>query len=587
MSYREARLQPHYPPPSPTKALDPIETRIEQNRRVKLPRPPRDAPSYSPARSTHKSHDKEPPVPLACLFTPSSSLSSGTGKQTVEKRKLLKNKAMASVFERQESSDNDDDVAEEDSRMVPVVENGMAEPQQQPRERRARDDDDESSSSSPSSRSPSPQHHRPLPPPPEQQPPNTIPPMETVLYNLHCKCCHFALRKTNRWWRCRLEELLLIWSVCGFVALMQLHITFLHIVPRTCLPTIPNLALHNVETTHLILIDNDHHEDNSRGSFATSRPWRVAMPDDEFCADANKSSCTARRPLDESEPTNNIYFTYSKHPGWFLRQQHQRLHGGTNHNDRNAANNSSSSSSSSSSASQQPPHQPEQYVYISKQDVQCFGEPFMQTLVFSLLTPDTVMINWLIGAFGRESGYVYNPRSGKEIALHDIHHHYPHGRHHHHTTTTTTTTTGHNRRRHHWFDYIWSSYHGDLLRWITRKISIVAKTTFLFFVTTTLVSFTLRETQGRMLHFTHHLLQHVRSNRPVVNLVVKHVAENVVFVPIMVGIIFFLTEFYRDDKLLAFLVLTLLWICESFAVVRYVLFGIHHGRQGGLWNVWC
>jgi hypothetical protein len=325
------------------------------------------------------------------------------------------------------------------------------------------------------------------------------------------------------------------------------------------------------------------------------------MPDaggEERAEADNRRSTAQRRPLDNSDDptttTNNVYFTYSKHPGWFLRQQHQRLHGTNNNNDRNGVDDSLSSSSSSSASQQvlqEPPQ--EQYVYISKQDVQCFGEPFMQTLVFSLLTPDTVMINWLIGAFGRD-GYVYNPRSGKEIALHDIQHH-QHGRRHHqhHHHHTTTITTGHDRRRSHqshynWFDYIWSSYHGDFLRWIARKISIVAKTTFLFFVTTTLVSFTLRETQGRMLHFTHHLLQHVRSNRPVVNLVVKHVAENVVFVPIMVGIIFFLTEFYRDDKLLAFLVLTLLWICESFAVVRYVFIGIPTyiiGRQAGQRNV--
>jgi hypothetical protein len=402
--------------------------------------------------------------------------------------------------------------------------------------------------------------------------------METVLYNLHCKCCNFALRKTNRWWRCRLEELLLIWSVCGLVALLLAHITFLHIVSKTCLPSIPDISLHDhVDmTTHLILLDD--YAGGSRKSFAvnsTSRrqrkeemacePWPRSLDDDEVVDDeywqrgadnACRSSSTAgptRSPDDDQ-----IYFTYSQHPGWYLRSyQQQRRH-------RHHQQQHSPDGQQRHSVVDDDDAALVQYVYISKSDVQCFGEPFLQSLVFFLLTPDTVMINWLIGVYGN-LGYVYNPRSGKEISLYhpDQHHHY----HHHHQRHAAS---GHDDRRNHNDDYFWwSTYYGDVLRWIGRKISVVAKTTFLFFVTTTLVSFTLRETQGRMLHFTHHLLQHVRSNRPVVQLVVKHVAENVVFVPIMVGIIFFLMEFYRDDKLLAFMVLTLLWICESFSVVRY------------------
>jgi hypothetical protein len=39
---------------------------------------------------------------------------------------------------------------------------------------------------------------------------------------------------------------------------------------------------------------------------------------------------------------------------------------------------------------------------------------------------------------------------------------------------------------------------------------------------------------------------------------------------IMIGILFFLFEFY-DDQLLAFMVLILVWLCELFTLIRYVL----------------
>lgn len=36
----------------------------------------------------------------------------------------------------------------------------------------------------------------------------------------------------------------------------------------------------------------------------------------------------------------------------------------------------------------------------------------------------------------------------------------------------------------------------------------------------------------------------------------------------MIGILFFLFEFF-DDQLLAFMVLTLVWLCELFTMIRY------------------
>ncbi len=55
---------------------------------------------------------------------------------------------------------------------------------------------------------------------------------------------------------------------------------------------------------------------------------------------------------------------------------------------------------------------------------------------------------------------------------------------------------------------------------------------------------------------------------PLAGLIVRHVLENLVFVPIMVGMIFFLIEFYGGDKFLAFSVLSMVWLCEVFSAIR-------------------
>lgn len=80
------------------------------------------------------------------------------------------------------------------------------------------------------------------------------------------------------------------------------------------------------------------------------------------------------------------------------------------------------------------------------------------------------------------------------------------------------------------------------------------------------MSFTLRETQERMLKFTYLLQHHVRNRMPYAPLVLTHVVESLVFVPIMVGVLFFLFEFF-SDQLLAFMVLSVVWLCEVYSVI--------------------
>jgi len=105
-----------------------------------------------------------------------------------------------------------------------------------------------------------------------------------------------------------------------------------------------------------------------------------------------------------------------------------------------------------------------------------------------------------------------------------------------------------------------------LQQFVAFKVGVVLTTVFLFFTTTTLVSFTLRETQERMLKFTFMLQHHISHRIPYAALVFTHVVETLVFVPIMVGILFFLFEFF-SDQLLAFMVLSVVWLCEVFSVV--------------------
>jgi hypothetical protein len=167
-----------------------------------------------------------------------------------------------------------------------------------------------------------------------------------------------------------------------------------------------------------------------------------------------------------------------------------------------------------------------QSVVIARNDPTCWGPSWMQHIVFAVKGHDTVMINWLLGTFHAQ-GFLYNPRS-KVL-------------------------------------YDWSQYSFDSQ--LSSKVGVVLQTCFLFFMVTTLVSFILRETQERMLAFTNQLQTRVRQRRPIMSLVGTHLVENLVFVPVLVGIMFFLIEFYRGDKVVALVVLSLIWICEAFSII--------------------
>ncbi|KAG0593955.1 hypothetical protein M758_UG035000 [Ceratodon purpureus] len=162
----------------------------------------------------------------------------------------------------------------------------------------------------------------------------------------------------------------------------------------------------------------------------------------------------------------------------------------------------------------------------------CFGNRWQRVLIDNFVGYDTILMNSLLSAFRR--GYLYNFQTKELYNL----------------------------------NYL-QDYGGEpvgINDYIVFKCGVFVTSLFVFFTTTMSVSFTLRETQARMLKFTVQLQHHARHRLPTYRLIFIHVVESLVFVPIMIGILFFLFEFF-DDQLLAFMVLTLVWLCELFTMI--------------------
>lgn len=164
----------------------------------------------------------------------------------------------------------------------------------------------------------------------------------------------------------------------------------------------------------------------------------------------------------------------------------------------------------------------------------CFGNRWQQLMINRIVGYDTILMNSLLSYPGK--GYLYNYQT-KEFYNITHAHEQPDGSS--------------------------SIIFGDYL---VNKCGVLMMSLFVFFTTTMSVSFTLRETQTRMLKFTVQLQHHARHRLPTFQLIFVHVIESLIFVPIMIGILFFLFEFY-DDQLLAFMVLILVWLCELFTLI--------------------
>ncbi|TQE06271.1 hypothetical protein C1H46_008120 [Malus baccata] len=146
----------------------------------------------------------------------------------------------------------------------------------------------------------------------------------------------------------------------------------------------------------------------------------------------------------------------------------------------------------------------------------CFGNRWQQLLINRFVGYDTILINSLLSSPGQ--GYLYNFQT-KELFNISYAQEPPQG----------------------------PARFGDYL---VTKCGVLMMSIFVFFTTTMSVSFTLRETQTRMLKFTGF----------------PHFMPNQLGSHIMICILFFLLEFY-DDQLLAFMVLILVWLSELFTLI--------------------
>jgi len=97
------------------------------------------------------------------------------------------------------------------------------------------------------------------------------------------------------------------------------------------------------------------------------------------------------------------------------------------------------------------------------------------------------------------------------------------------------------------------------------KLGTLCSAAFIVFASSSLVSFIFAQTQQRMLRFTVALQQRVRERLNILPLVAAHLIDSLVFVPIILGVLFFLFEFF-DDQLLAFLVVLAVWASEIWSI---------------------
>jgi hypothetical protein len=437
--------------------------------------------------------------------------------------------------------------------------------------------------------------------------------MERVFYNFHDKVTKTALRHSTPHQRSLLENSILFLAVISFSGLILCHRTFVYRggaiksqamndkgwnIPSMCFNGVQGLQNDDdVDVTHVMIYDAVGDENESLGN------CDVVHQKESFVISVEPLTGLLRthssRIIGDAVMTNDENEQGSQQ---CQQQQQQQQHG--SHQNQNLLHefitnqNITYSFSSTKGYLFLPPHLlytkniSSQYVIIYSNDVQCFSDDPLLHYVGQTFSGihDTIMLNWILGYRNGTNGYVRkdgrrdsgsssSDGEGMIIDLNDYLKEYlfnwplpspssfsssssssssdyiitsP-------PTTTSTLTVKSN-----------SVHHG---RWyhnfIIFKIGVLISSLLLFFTTTTLVSFTLHETQDRMLRFTSQLQIHIRRRQPYSILIFTHVIENMVFVPIMIGIIFFLTDCcYNGDKFLAFVILSGVWVCEVFSAIR-------------------
>lgn len=418
--------------------------------------------------------------------------------------------------------------------------------------------------------------------------------IERVFYNFHDKSCTFILQTSTHRLRSILEHCILFAAVSSFATVILLHRTFVYRggaiksealtsngsnVPRMCLRSI-NGYQEGVDVTHIVIrTDNSiTNETTDQGNYSTTA--NIADSRKSFVVDGNEWSQVMGG---STNSTNTCYFNQ-------LSSIQNRLECDTTKNlglDETDIHEDDmitfSFSHSKGLLYLHPSTLPDrnvtsQYVTIYSTDWACFSEdPWLQYIIHrSTGVRDTIAFNWILGVLNGTSGYIFNHKNGDvsdlKGYLREYSFRWPTLTFHQEdyddeddgkndtgqpTSTSQPEKLGNVppsfRWHHHYFVF---------------KAGVLLSTLFLFFLTTTLVSFTLCETQDRMLVFTVQLQLLIRSRRPYASLIARHVVENMVFVPIMIGIVFFLMDcFYNGDKFLAFIILSGVWVCEVFSVI--------------------
>ena len=462
--------------------------------------------------------------------------------------------------------------------------------------------------------------------------------MERVLFNLHHRLCTFVLSYTSKTIRQLMEVALLLLAICGFGALIMLHVTFVYRGPTTincstkCLTSIPGFDPHAANITHIVILDDvlttipsssssfpsaasaarellqvimaNGRDDNQStvkshvvfvggGTTANSIGNNSEEMTCESSPESTESCAAKRQPKTRLPRSDQIQLSYSPVKGYLLLpypHSHYEDDSDTEMFGKERVELFDHEALQSVLTTQ--------YVMLSPTDPNCFGDSLLQAMIWHVVGSDTIMINWLRAAlFSNDHisssaskaaadefnikkdhpSFTYNPRTQVLMNL-------------------SSLTQGSFQRYH---------LNGDQkafdlkawLDWLTTKCLVILQTCFLFFSTTTLVSFTLRETQERMVGFTQELSHCVRHRLPLSGLIMTHVVHTLLFVPIMVGMVFFLSACYRyplgrygndvgtsigsgsrgngvggedakNSSLLAFNVLSIVWVCEVYSVLR-------------------
>lgn len=170
-----------------------------------------------------------------------------------------------------------------------------------------------------------------------------------------------------------------------------------------------------------------------------------------------------------------------------------------------------------------------QSVSIVQSSSECFGENArLNNILQKYVGYESVMRSWVMDHF-KSQGYMFSVHSQ-------------------HMTNLYSFQDAYTAKS---FSFLWST---------------IFVTLFYYFITSSLVSLTLKSTQENMLKFAYLLTHHVRSRIPYFHLVASHVVSSFVFVPILIGLQYFVVEFFYPH-FLSFLLTTLVWMGEVFTVL--------------------